>query len=175
MDVQFSIGGKLLELPSNFKLQFTKKNILFAFENIEVDRTTSFKVPATPNNMRIFNFSHDIHSSGLAMRERLDAELRVGIVSKRGYLYVGSYSAGQFECIFVTGELLGLQSIKELGSIAQYIPANLSVDLQGQVHNANANNLPDFGLVRYDSEFVSGQDFVYRPSYSIAADRKSVV
>ena len=169
MDVQFSIGGKLLELPSNFKLQFTKKNILFAFENIEVDRTTSFKVPATPNNMRIFNFSHDIHSSGLAMRERLDAELRVGIVSKRGYLYVGSYSAGQFECIFVTGELLGLQSIKELGSIAQYIPANLSVDLQGQVHNANANNLPDFGLVRYDSEFVSGQDFVYRPSYSIAA------
>lgn len=169
MNVQFSIGGKLLDLPSNIKLQFTKKNILFAFENIEVERTTSFNVPATPNNMRIFNFSQDIHSGGLAMRERLDAELRVGIVSKRGYLYVGSYSAGQFECIFVTGELLGLQAIKELGSIAQYIPANLSVDLGGQVYSADDDNLPDFGLVMYDNDFVIGQEFVYRPSYSIAA------
>lgn len=169
MNVQFSIGGKLLDLPSNIKLQFTKKNILFAFENIEVERTTSFDVPATPNNMRIFNFSHDIHSSGTAMRERLDAELRVGIVSKRGYLYVGSYSAGQFECIFVTGELLGLQAIKELGNIAQYIPANLSVDLGGQVYSADDDNLPDFGLVMYGNDFVIGQEFVYRPSYSIAA------
>lgn len=169
MNVQFSIGGKLLELPSNIKLQFTKKNILFAFENIEVERTTSFNVPATPNNMRIFNFSHDIHSSGTSMRERLDAELRIGIVSKRGYLYVGSYSAGQFECIFVTGELLGLQAIKELGNIAQYIPANLSVDLSERPHDANEQNLPDYGIVLYDSEFISGQDTVYRPSYSIGA------
>lgn len=169
MDVQFSIGGKLLDLPSNIKLQFTKKNILFSFDNIEVERTTSFQVPATPNNMRIFNFSHDIHSSGTAMRERLDVELRVGIVSKRGYLYVGSYSDGQFECIFVTGELLGLQSIKELGNIAQYIPANLSVDLSESPHSADEQNLPDFGIVRYDYKYVSGQDIVYRPSYSIAA------
>lgn len=169
MNVQFSIGGKLLDLPSNIKLQFTKKNILFAFENIEVERTTSFNVPATPNNMRIFNFSHDIHAIGLAMRERLDAELRVGIVSKRGYLYVGSYSAGQFECIFVTGELLGLQAIKELGNIAQYIPANLSVDLSERPHSANEQNLPDYGIVLYHSEFISGQDTKYRPSYSISA------
>lgn len=169
MNVQFSIGGKLLDLPSNIKLQFTKKNILFAFENIEVERTTSFNVPATPNNMLIFNFSHDIHSIGVAMRERLDAELRVGIVSKRGYLYVGSYSAGQFECIFVTGELLGLQAIKELGNIAQYIPANLSVDLGGQVYSADDDNIPDFGIVQYSYKYVSGQDIVYRPSYSIAA------
>lgn len=169
MNVQFSIGGKLLDLPSNIKLQFTKKNILFAFDNIEVERTTSFDVPATPNNMRIFNFSHDIHSIGSAMRERLDAELRVGIVSKRGYLYVGSYSEGQFECIFVTGELLGLQAIKELGNIAQYIPANLSVDLSESPHDADEQNLPDFGIVRYDYKYVSGQDIVYRPSYSIAA------
>ena len=169
MNVQFSIGGKLLDLPSNIKLQFTKKNILFAFENIEIERTTSFNVPATPNNMRIFNFSQDIHSSGLAMRERLDAELHIGIVSKRGYLYVGSYSAGQFECIFVTGELLGLQAIKELGNIAQYIPANLSVDLSERPHSANEQNLPDYGIVLYDSEFISGQDTKYRPSYSIGA------
>lgn len=169
MNVQFSIGGKLLDLPSNIKLQFTKKNILFAFDNIEVERTTSFNVPATTNNMRIFNFSHDIHASGSAMRERLDAELRVGIVSERGYLYVGSYSAGQFECIFVTGELLGLQAIKELGSIAQYIPANLSVDLSERPHSADEQNLPDYGIVLYHSEFISGQDTKYRPSYSIGA------
>lgn len=169
MNVQFSIGGKLLDLPSNIRLQFTKKNILFAFDNIEVERTTSFNVPATPNNMRIFNFSHDIHASGTAMRERLDAELRVGIVSKRGYLYVGSYSEGQFECIFVTGELLGLQAIKELGNIAQYIPANLSVDLSESPHSADEQNLPDYGIVLYHSEFISGQDTKYRPSYSIGA------
>lgn len=167
--IEFNVSGKKLDLPSNIKLQFTKKNILFAFDNIEVERTTSFNVPATPNNMRIFNFSHDIHSSGSAMRERLDAELRVGIVSKRGYLYVGSYSSGQFECIFVTGELLGLQAIKELGSIAQYIPANLSVDLSERPHNADEQNLPDYGIVLYHSEFISGQDTKYRPSYSIGA------
>lgn len=175
MDVQFSIGGKLLDLPSNIKLQFTKKNILFAFENIEVERTTSFNVPATPNNMRIFNFSHDIHASGTAMRERLDAELRVGIVSKRGYLYVGSYSAGQFECIFVTGELLGLQAIKELGNIAQYIPANFSVELSERPHSADEQNLPDYGIVLYHSEFISGQDTKYRPSYSIGAILEQVL
>lgn len=175
MDVQFSIGGKLLDLPSNIKLQFTKKNILFAFDNIEVERTTSFNVPATPNNMRIFNFSHDIHASGTSMRDRLDAELRVGIVSKRGYLYVGSYSDGQFECIFVTGELLGLQSIKELGNIAQYIPANLSVDLSESPHSAYEQNLPDYGIVLYNSEHISGQDTVYRPSYAIGAILEQVL
>lgn len=167
--IEFNVSGKKLDLQSNIKLQFTKKNILFAFENIEVERTTSFNVPATPNNMRIFNFSHDIHASGLAMRERLDTELRIGIVSKRGYLYVGSYSSGQFECIFVTGELLGLQAIKELGSIAQYIPENLSVDLSEIPHDADEQNLPDYGIVLYHSEFISGQDTVYRPSYSIGA------
>lgn len=133
MDVQFSIGGKLLDLPSNIKLQFTKKNILFAFDNIEVERTTSFNVPATPNNMRIFNFSHDIHARGLAMRERLDAELRIGIVSKRGYLYVGSYSAGQFECIFVTGELLYLQSLRELGDVSKYIANDYGITVGSSI------------------------------------------
>ena len=167
--IEFNVRGIKLDLPSNIKLQFTKKNILFAFDNIEVERTTSFNVPATPNNMRIFNLSHDIHASGTAMRERLDAELRVGIVSKRGYLYVGSYTEGQFECIFVTGELLGLQAIKELGSITQYIPANLSVDLSESPHSADEQNLPDYGIVLYNSEFIGGQDTKYRPSYSIGA------
>lgn len=114
---QFSIGGELLELPSDLKLQFTKKNILFAFDEIECERSLSFNIPATPKNDRIFNFSREAATYGDGMRRRYDAQMQNGIITKRGYLYVESYAGGDYKAIFVTGELLGLLALKNAGTI----------------------------------------------------------
>lgn len=115
--IQFSIGGELLELPSGLKLQFTKKNILFAFDEIQCERSLSFDIPATPKNNRIFNFAKDVATYGDGMRQRFDAQMQNGFVTKHGYLYVDSYAGGDYKATFVTGELLGLLALKNAGTI----------------------------------------------------------
>ena len=62
--IEFNVGGILLDVPSGTRLQFVKKNILFAFDGIECERTTSFRLPKTPTNLRAFDFSNDFHRQG---------------------------------------------------------------------------------------------------------------
>lgn len=43
--IRFSISGEYLDLPADFSLQFKKSNVLFAFDNMECERSTSFDIP----------------------------------------------------------------------------------------------------------------------------------
>lgn len=121
--IQFSIAGELLELPEDFNLQFTRKNILFAFENIECERSTSFDVPATPKNNNIFKLAKWVACTGVGMRQRLPASMISGVVTKDGFLYVDSfdYKKNVYKAIFLSGDLLGLKAIKDAGEIADII------------------------------------------------------
>ena len=147
--VSFNVGGRFLDLPSDFYLQFTKKNPLFAFDDLYCERTTSFRVPKTPNNMQIFGFSNDYHRRGVAMRERVRAQLQNGIVVKDGYLYVSRFSGNDFDCIFVTGELLFLRDLREIGTVNQFIDSSIICALNGALINAGNSSDVNAARVKY--------------------------
>lgn len=119
--IRFNIEGEYLEIPADFSVQLQKKNPLFAFDKLECERSVSFGVPATPKNDRIFALSKWIAGDGIGMRRRYVAQMQAGAVAKDGYLYVSTFQDGKYNCVFVTGELLGLQDIKALGKIADFM------------------------------------------------------
>lgn len=116
--MQLLCNGVFLDLYANTSVQFTRENPLFAFDNLKCERSTSFDIPATPKNDRVFNLARWIQTTGTGMRRRYDAQMQFGTAAKDGYLYVDSYAEGNYKAIFVTGELLGLQQIRDAGKLA---------------------------------------------------------
>lgn len=119
--IRFNVGGLYLETPENLSLTFKKTNILFAFDKIECERSTSFDIPATPQNDRIFEISKWLQTDGAGMRRRYAAQMQDAMLTKDGYLYVDAYANGKYKAVFITGELLGLKAIKNAGKIADII------------------------------------------------------
>lgn len=148
----FNVGGRVLDLPANFKLQFVKKNPLFAFDELEVERTTTFAVPKTPNNLLALGFANDFHRRGEVMRRKVEAQMQSGTVTRDGYLYVGSFNGSEFECIFVTGDLLFLQRLRDLGDISQFIDAGLMCANNAQIVSANQSENTPAGRVDYKTD-----------------------
>ncbi|MBO7272677.1 MAG: hypothetical protein J6U89_07355, partial [Bacteroidaceae bacterium] len=103
--LRFNVGGLYLETPEDLSLTFKKTNILFAFDKIECERSTSFDIPATPQNDRIFEISKWIQTDGAGMRRRYTAQMQDAMLTKDGYLYVDAYANGKYKAVFITGEL----------------------------------------------------------------------
>lgn len=118
-------NGFELELKDGASLSFKKSNVLFAFDKAECERSVSFDLPSTPNNERVLQFAKLPAYSGVGMRRRFTAQLQDGIVTKNGYLYVDSYNGTSYKAIFVTGELVGLQAIREAGKVSELIESSL--------------------------------------------------
>ena len=114
------IGGGYLELPDIFEFQFAFNNSLFSFDNMKVNRTTEFQIPATPNNNLLFNFSNEPSADGTYLRTSKPAQLFYdgGVIN--GTLFIGKYSGGSYSAIFVYGELTKLKDIKDKGAIRNY-------------------------------------------------------
>ena len=148
----FNVGGRVLDLPANFKLQFVKKNAFFAFDDLEIERTTTFAVPKTPNNLLAFGFANDFHRRGEMMRRRVEAQMQNGLVTRDGYLYVGSFNGVDFECIFMTGDLLFLQAIKELGDWSGYIPGDIICSLNSTIISASGSQSVVAARVNYRTD-----------------------
>lgn len=148
----FNVGGRYIDLPANFNLQFVKKNALFAFDDLECERTTSFAVPKTPNNMQIFGFANDFHQYGAAMRTRVEAQMQNGVVVKNGYLYVSKFSGDNFDCIFVTGELLFLQKIRDLGDWSEFIPTDILCAMDEETILASNSENVEAARVEYKTD-----------------------
>lgn len=161
--MKFNVGGWFLELPANFNLQLKKSNILFAFDNIALERTTSFSVPATPHNTGIFGWSNDFHYYGEKGRKRMQAQLQMDGVTKDGYLYITKYTPDAFECVFVTGELLGLADIKALGDWSQFILPSNGVSLDSAVKFADDGDNYSAARVGYKT------DGYVMPSWKLAS------
>lgn len=119
--MQLLCNGVRLDLPDNAGLQFTHKNPLFAFDNLECERTTQFKLPSTPTNDKVLAIARIPAYEGAGMRQRFQAQLIDGTIVKDGYLYVSSFDGSNYSAVFVTGELIGLQNIKNLGKIGEYM------------------------------------------------------
>lgn len=144
--MRFNVGGRFLELPANFNFQLKKKNILYSFDNIELERSTSFSIPATDKNTAIFGWSNDFHRYGEQARKKIAAQLQMDGVTKDGYIYITKYTPQAFECVFVTGELLGLAEIKALGDWSQFIDDGEGLYLSDSI--IGGNNSRDVAAAR---------------------------
>lgn len=143
-------NGVALDLLSGAALSFKKSNPLFAFDALTCERTQSFDIPATPHNERVMQLAKLPAFRGEGMRRRFEAELQDGIVVKRGYLYVDSYKKDRYKAIFVTGELLGLQAIRDAGKINNFLQYNNSLPWNFRnAKHADDTDINDFDLVRY--------------------------
>lgn len=119
--MQLLCNGVILDLYDNAGLQFTHSNPLFAFDELKCERTTNFKLPATPTNDRVFSLAKIPAYSGEGMRRKFPCQLQAGTVVRDGYLYVANFDGKDYNAVFVTGELVGLQRIKDLGKLSELI------------------------------------------------------
>ena len=124
--MQLLCNGVLLDLYDNAGLQFTHSNPLFAFDDLKCERTTNFKLPATPTNDRVFSLAKIPAYSGEGMRRKFTCKLQAGAVVRDGYLYVANFDGKDYNAVFVTGELVGLQRIKDLGKLSELKEYDLS-------------------------------------------------
>lgn len=143
--MQLLCNGARVDLYDDASLQFTKKNPFFAFDELSAERTTSFKLPATPTNDRIFECARVPAYKGNGMRKRFDAELQCGVVVKRGYLYVKSYSKNEYEAVMVCDMLFDLKAFGnyEWGSLIW------NNEIDNTVYNANAGSIPTMARIKY--------------------------
>ena len=143
--MQLLCNGARVDLYDDASLQFTKKNPLFAFDALSAERTTSFKLPATPTNDRVFSCARVPAYKGDGMRKRFNAELQAGTVVKRGYLYVSSYSKNEYNAVMVCDMLFDLKAFGnyEWGSLIW------NKEVSSTVYNANAANIPTMARIKY--------------------------
>lgn len=113
-----------LDLYADASLQFKHTNPLFAFDKLECERTTQFKLPSTPTNDRAFLLARVPAYVGTGMRRKFAAQLQVGTIVKDGYLYVSEFDGKDYTAIFVTGELIGLQAVKNAGKLSDWFIRN---------------------------------------------------
>lgn len=120
--ISFNVNGQALDMPAALNLQFQRKNILFSFDSVQVERTTNFSIPATPKNMQIFGFANSHLTDGNSMRIKIPATLTYGILIKTGELHISKYNIKNktFECVFLTGELEQLKRIKDAGNLSEF-------------------------------------------------------
>ena len=115
--MQLLCDGVYLDLYENAGLQFAHDNPLFAFDNLKCERTTQFKLPSTPVNDRVFSLARIPAYKGDGMRRKFTAQLQASAVTKDGYLYVSDFDGKDYNAVFVTGEYIGLQAIKNAGNV----------------------------------------------------------
>lgn len=163
--MQLLCNGVFVDLYENTKIQFTHDNPLFAFDSLKCERTTQFKMPTTPKNDRLFALARIPAYTGDGMRRKFDAKLIDGQVIKDGYLYVRSYDGKDYAAIFVTGELIGLQQIRDAGKIADFWhPAGSIVWSNDNVKDANTYaGQQSLALTRYKTN-----DTPCHPSFDLS-------
>jgi len=118
--IYFKIDGVDLDIPKDLELSFQKKNILFSFDDIELNRSQSFTLPRSQTNDAIFQFSFRPDFDGAVTRVTHFAEMFYSGGKEEGILSCSSASDDGYECIFVFGELRNLKKIKEAGKISEY-------------------------------------------------------
>lgn len=145
--MRFNVNGRYLDLYNDTELTFARKNILFAFDDIEVSRTAEFDVPATPQNNAIFERANDPALYGTKGRVKIEAQLQYDGGVEDGYIYITACSRDKYSCMFVFGELVTLQEIRDL-KIKDYAPA-LSTSVRDGFKNANLSSVTLFDTIAY--------------------------
>ena len=150
--MQLLCNNTRLDLYDNAGLQFKHDNPLFAFDNLSCERTTQFKIPSTPTNDKVFSLARIPAYSGEGMRRKFSAQLQSGVVVKNGYLYISSFDGKDYTAIFVTGEFVGLQAIRNLGKLSALVSLDDYVQASTYGSTPSANVCTLWANVSYRKE-----------------------
>lgn len=150
--MQLLCNGVRLDLYENAEIQFTHDNPLFAFDKLSCERTTQFKLPSTPTNDSVLSLARIPAYTGTGMRRRFTAQLQAGVVVKDGYLYISSYDGTDYIAVFVTGELVGLQAIKDYGKLADIMDFADVVEIGDSIQTPSAASGTLWANVQYKHE-----------------------
>ena len=106
-----SIGE--LDIPEKVKLSLKKRNHALPLGSMAMDRTSTFNLPATPNNNRLLNLASSLlvdASSKVATYTSVPAMLVGSGVTWKGELYVDKVAGGEYSVVFTFGDLVPLRS-----------------------------------------------------------------
>lgn len=158
-DIKVGAYWSAVDVAEDLSLQFTKKNLLFATDDIECERSTSFSVPATPANNSLFGYGSNINTLLDRMAKRYAARMVASGVIKEGYLYVTECDTEQYNCVFVTGDLLGLKAINDLDTIKELLGImNDTADYDAPI-SATASRDTLWACVKYMQNGVPGMPY----------------
>ena len=163
--MQLICNNTVLDLYDDASLQFKHTNPLFAFDKMTCERTTQFKLPCTPTNDRVLSLARIPAYAGAGMRRRFAAQLQAGTLVRDGYLYVSDFDGKDYIAIFVTGELVGLQQIKDAGKIKDFWqPSGSIVWSNDNIKDANTyDGQRSLALTRYKTN-----DMPCHPSFDLS-------
>lgn len=119
--VRLLCDGVFLDAPQNIKLTTKKTNPLFAFDNLEVERSATFTLPATATNNRVFAMANNPAADGYKARVFLPVQIVEGSAVSDGFLYVVSATRDAYECCALIGQLSGLKRVKNAGKIRDFL------------------------------------------------------
>lgn len=159
--VSININGNYLDLPEDFRLQFSKTNTIFDIGNIKMYRTTEFDVPATDNNNNILGISNNIHTHGDMARIKLDAQLQYSGAVIDGYIVILEATRDKYSLCFFYGNNVILKSLFDNKKLS-----DLFADVEDYILNMPTiytlvHNI-DFGFAQYENE-----QHYYLPSISL--------
>ena len=138
--IYFKIDGVNLDIPKVLELSFQKKNILFSFDDIELNRSQSFTLPRSKTNDAIFQFSFRPDFDGAVTRVTHFATMFYSGGKEEGILSCISANDDGYECVFIFGELRKLRKIKEAGKISEYFHPTHSLEWGDETAAAPAND-----------------------------------
>ena len=84
--MQLFCNNVRLDLYEDADIQLKKTNPAYAFGELSSERSTQFKLPATPTNDRVLALARIPAYTGNAMRVKLPARLVCGLVVREGFL-----------------------------------------------------------------------------------------
>ena len=154
--MQLICNGYALDLYQNTDMQFVHDNPLFAFEKISCERTTSFKLPATKTNDAAFALARVPASYGAGMRHKFAAQLQYDGAVKNGYLYVSEFEKNEYKAVFVTGDLVRLQSVRDAGRIRDLLIFDATLPMT-TVKRADDQSIVAFDNVEHLTEYQAIQ------------------
>ncbi len=139
--IYFKVDSVYLDIPKDLELSFQKKNILFSFDDIELNRSQGFTLPHSKINDAFFQFSFRPDFDGAVTRVTHFAEMFYSGGKEDGILSCISANDNGYECIFIFGELRNLKKIKEAGKISRYFDITHSIEWGDETAAAPANNV----------------------------------
>ena len=150
--IAFLVNGDFLDLYETTTFQVSRKNSIFAFDSMEVTRSASFDIPATPKNNRILQIANSPAQLGTMARTKIATEMQYSGGVETGYLYITKATETKYTVMFTYGELLTLKTLRE-NKVTSPGGTCLWGD-SSQVWNADAAYADDskggvFGIVKY--------------------------
>lgn len=163
--MQLICNNTVLDLYDNVSLQFKHTNPLFAFDKMTCERTTQFKLPCTPTNDSVLSLARIPAYAGAGMRRKFSAQLQAGTLVRDGYLYVSDFDGKDYTAIFVTGEMIGLQQIRDAGKIKDFWqPSGSIVWSNDNIKDANTyDGQQSLAITRYKTN-----DMPCHPSFDLS-------